>query len=239
MCGNGALKGRLRQEMGEKAMSQKSKYQKFEFGTINRQDILNAEYNPRILDTEAEKRLKKGLKEHGLVSGITWNRRTKRCVSGHQRLRILDSLERNQDYSLDVCIVDCDEKEEAALNVQLNNQSMMGDWDLEKLIGMSDDFDLDFVDDMGFSKLDVDTMFDGLFSDAYETPEREEVTTKIDELKAVREKSREQYKENAKLNYYTIIVFADEEEKRAFHKKINVPFSEEYITTSQLERLEK
>lgn len=220
-------------------MGERSKYQKGEMLTLKRSEIKGAEYNPRIIDKENQKRLKKGLKDHGLVSPITWNKRTGNIVSGHQRVSQLDALERNQDYELDVWCIDVPIEEEAKLNVILNNASVQGDWDLEKLIGMADDFDLDFVDDMGFSKLDVDTMFDGLFSDAYETPEREEVTTKIDELKAVREKSREQYKENAKLNYYTIIVFADEEEKRAFHKKISVPFSEEYITTSQLERLEQ
>lgn len=217
----------------------RSKFQRGEMVTLKRSEIKGAEYNPRIIDKENQKRLKKGLKDHGLVTPIVVNKRTMSIISGHMRTEQLDALERNQDYELDVWLVDCDPQEEAKLNVLLNNASLMGDWDLEKLIEMSDDFDIDFVDDMGFSKLDVDTMFDGLFSDAYETPEREEVTTKIDELKAVREKSREQYKENAKLNYYTIIVFADEEEKRAFHKKINVPFSEEYITTSQLERLEK
>lgn len=220
-------------------MNQKSKFQKFEFATINRSDIKNADYNPRIMDKEAKKRLRKNLKENGLVSAITWNKRSGHICGGHMRLEQLDALERNKDYSLDVCVVDVDSKTEAKLNVILNNPSMQGDWDLDKLVEMADDFDIDFIDDMGFSKLDVDTMFDGLFSDAYETPEREEVTTKIDEIKAVREKSREQYKENAKLNYYTIIVFADEEEKRAFHKKISVPYSEEYLTTEQVLRLEK
>jgi hypothetical protein len=54
----------------------KSKFQKFEFGTINRSEIKNAEYNPRIMDKESKKRLKKNLQENGLVSAITWNKRT-------------------------------------------------------------------------------------------------------------------------------------------------------------------
>lgn len=38
-----------------------SKYQKFRVETISRADIKNAAYNPRIMDKEAKKRLKKGL----------------------------------------------------------------------------------------------------------------------------------------------------------------------------------
>ncbi len=85
-----------------------SKYQKFTVETINRADIKNAAYNPRIMDKEAKKRLKKGLQQHGLVSAITWNKRTGNLVGGHQRLEQLDALEKNKNYSLDVCVIDVD-----------------------------------------------------------------------------------------------------------------------------------
>lgn len=214
-----------------------SKYQKFTIQKINRADIKNAEYNPRIMDKEAKKRLKAGLKKHGLVSTLTWNKRTGNLVGGHQRLEQLDALEKNKDYSLDVCVIDVDEAEEATLNVHLNNPSMQGDWDLNKLMFMADDFGIDFVEDMGFTKLDVDTMFDGIFSDAYETPERELVEGRLDEIKAAREKSKEIYKDNAKLNYYAIVLFADEDEKREFFKEISVPFGEQYLTLEQVRRV--
>lgn len=73
-----------------------SKYQKFKVETINRADIKNAAYNPRIMDKEAKKRLKKALQQHGLVSAITWNKRTGNLVGGHQRLEQLDALEKNK-----------------------------------------------------------------------------------------------------------------------------------------------
>ena len=69
-----------------------SKYQNFTFATINRADIKNAEYNPRVMDKEAKKRLKKNLQENGLVSAITWNKRTGNIVGGHQRIEQLDAL---------------------------------------------------------------------------------------------------------------------------------------------------
>lgn len=44
--------------------NKKSKYQKYTVETVNRKDIKNAEYNPRIIDKENEKKLKKALNTH-------------------------------------------------------------------------------------------------------------------------------------------------------------------------------
>ena len=220
-------------------MAEKSKYQKFTFETISRADIKNAEYNPRIMDKEAKKRLKKNLSENGLVSAITWNRRTGNIVGGHQRLEQLDALEKNKDYSLDVCVVDVDERQEAKLNVILNNPSTQGDWDIEKLAFMTEEFEMSF-DEMGFSKLDVDFMFDGddRFTDLFETPEVEEVKTGLAEVKEARAASKARMEEKNNINFYSVIVFEDEEAKKEFYRKINVPISEEYLTADKVMRLE-
>ncbi len=215
-----------------------SKYQKFTIETIKREDIKNAEYNPRIMSKEAKKRLKDGLQKHGLVSTLTWNKRTGNLVGGHQRLEQLDSLERSKNYSLDVCVIDVDEKEEAILNVHLNNPSMQGDWDLEKLAEMNLDMNINF-DEMGFSKLDVDFMFDGddRFTDLFETPETDEIKTGLAEVKAARAASKERMEEKNNINWYSIIVFEDEQQKAAFYQMINTPLSEEYLTVDKLMRL--
>lgn len=217
-----------------------SKYQKFKVETINREDIKNADYNPRIMDKEAKKRLKEGLKRHGLVSAITWNRRTGNIVGGHQRLEQLDSLEKNKDYSLDVCVIDVDEQEEAILNVQLNNPSMQGEWDLDKLAGINLEMGVDFAD-MGFSKLDIDLMFDGddRFTELFETPEVDEVKKGLAEVKEARAKGKERMQEKNSINWYSVIVFEDEAAKAEFYKKINVPLSEEFLTADKILRLEK
>lgn len=224
---------------GLKSMAN-SKYQKFTIETIQREDIKNAEYNPRIMDKEAKKRLKEGLKKHGLVSTLTWNRRTGNLVGGHQRLEQLDSLEKSKDYSLDVCVIDVDEAEEAVLNVHLNNPSMQGEWDLDKLAQIAEDFDVNF-DDMGFSKLDVDFMFDGdeRFTEMFETPESEEVKKGLAEVKEARAAGQERLEERNNINWYSVIVFEDEEAKKEFYKKISVPLSEEYITADKIYRLER
>lgn len=216
-----------------------SKYQKFTIQTINRADIKNAEYNPRIMDKEAKKRLKAGLKKHGLVSTLTWNKRTGNLVGGHQRLEQLDALEKNKDYSLDVCVIDVDEAEEAVLNVQLNNPSMQGDWDLDKLALITEDFGVGF-EDMGFTPLDVDLMFDGdeRFTQMFETPEAEEVKQGLAEVKEARKQGKERLEERNNINFYSVIVFESEEAKKEFYKKINVPIYEEYLTADKIYRLQ-
>lgn len=216
-----------------------SKYQKFTIQTINRADIKNAEYNPRIMDKEAKKRLKAGLKKHGLVSTLTWNKRTGHLVGGHQRLEQLDALEKNKDYSLDVCVIDVDEAEEAVLNVQLNNPSMQGDWDLDKLALITEDYGVGF-EEMGFTPLDVDLMFDGdeRFTQMFETPEAEEVKQGLAEVKEARKQGKERLEERNNINFYSVIVFESEEAKKEFYKKINVPIYEEYLTADKIYRLQ-
>jgi ParB-like chromosome segregation protein Spo0J len=190
------------------------------------------------MDPESEKRLRKGIREYGLVAPITWNRRTGNVVGGHQRLKQLDALERSDDYDLTVAVIDVDEREEAKINVQLNNPSMQGDWDLDKLADMTQEFDLS-MEDMGFSKLDIDLMFDGddRFSELYDTPEVEETKEKIDEIRAERENSRERLKDANNINWYTVIVFEDEADRADFMRKISVPVTEQYVTREQVERL--
>lgn len=217
----------------------KSKYQNYDTETISRKQIKNAPYNPRIMDKEAAKRLKKAIQTHGLVSALTWNKRTGNLVGGHQRLSQLDALEKSDDYELTVCVVDVDEREEAALNVELNNPSMQGDWDLDKLAQLSEDFSLNLTSDLGFTETDVDMMFDGdeRFSNLYDTPEAVETKEKIDDVRNARKESVEALKERNNINFYAVIVFENEKDREDFFKSISVPKFEEYITADQVRRL--
>lgn len=215
-----------------------SKYQRFDVETISRRDIHNADYNPRQMTKAAEQALRKGLREHGLVSAITWNRRTGNIVGGHQRLKQLDALERSDDYELTVCVIDVDEREEAKLNVQLNNPSMQGEFDFDKLADMADQFDLDF-DDMGFTATDVDIMFDGddRFSNLFETEEVRDAKADISAVREARQHGREVMKEKNNINWYTVVVFESEDERDAFMRSISVPAYEQYVTAQQVERI--
>lgn len=215
-----------------------SKYQNFDTETIRRSQIHNAEYNPRIMDEDAKKRLRKSIRSSGLVSALTWNRRTGNLVGGHQRLQQLDALEKSADYELTVCVIDVDEREEARLNVQLNNPDSQGDWDLDRLAGLAEDFNLS-LEDMGFSENTAQFLFDGddRFTELFDTPEADAEKGKLRAIKEDRANMKERHKEEQAVNWYTVIVFANEKEREAFHKEIHVPLSEEYVTPEQIHRL--
>lgn len=217
----------------------KSKYQAYETETISRDQIKNAPYNPRIMDDGAKKRLKKNIARHGLVSALTWNKRTGNLVGGHQRLEQLDALEKSQDYELTVCVVDVDEREEAALNVQLNNPSMQGEWDLDKLAGISEEFDLDMSDDLGFTQTDIDFMFDGdeRFSQLFESEEGEKMRGDLEAVKAARKESAEKLKERNSIEWYVGIVFETKEDRDRFMREISIPVHEQYVTEEQIRRI--
>ena len=218
----------------------KSKFQSFDTETINRKDIKNAPYNPRIMDKEAKKRLRKSIRENGLVSALTWNKRTGNLVGGHQRIEQLDALEKSEDYELTVCVIDVDEREEAKLNVQLNNPSMQGDWDLDKLGMMAEEFDLDMTSDLGFTDLDVDLMFEGddRFSKLFDTQESENMRGELEKVKDARAQGVERLKEKNGIDWYTVVVFENEEDRDTFMKEISVPKYEQYVTADQVRRLE-
>ena len=219
----------------------KSKYQAYDTETISRDMIKNAPYNPRIMDEKAKKRLRKNIAKHGLVAALTWNRRTGNLVGGHQRLEQLDALEKTKDYDLTVCVVDVDEREEAALNVQLNNPSMQGEWDLDKLANMSEEFDLDLSEDLGFTESDIDFMFEGddRFSQLFETKEGENMRGDLEQVKAARKESAEKLKERNNINWFTVIVFESEADRNAFMKEISIPIHEQYVTEEQVRRIIK
>ena len=165
----------------------KTKHESYEIQEIARDKISLAKYNPRLIDGENRKALEKGLKEHGLVEPLIWNKRTGNLVSGHQRISILDKLERGTNYELTVAVIDVDEKQEAKINVQLNNKSMQGDFDTELLGNMALEFDIN-LSEMGFTDFDVNMMFaeDDRFAELFKDSKPVEATK--DEIKAVMKK---------------------------------------------------
>jgi len=133
-----------------------SKYERFEMATIDRAAIKGADYNPRVISTQARARLKKGLETNGLVQPLTWNKRTGNLVSGHQRLGILDQLEGSDTYSLTVAVVDLPIEQERKINVLLNNDASMGHWDERRLLDLFNaDESVDF-EAFGFSANQAD-----------------------------------------------------------------------------------
>lgn len=129
-------------------MEELSKYIKSKSVEIKRSAIRIADYNPRYITEEAKKTLKRGIKKFGLVGGIIVNKRTGfTMVSGHQRLAVMDELQKydaktkENDYLLRVDVIDVDEKSEKELNVLMNNPNAQGYWDDEKMRQLIPDID--------------------------------------------------------------------------------------------------
>ena len=121
-----------------------SKYIKSESVELNRSAIHLASYNPRKLSDESRKTLKRGIKKFGLVGGIVVNKRTGlTVVSGHQRLSVMDELQKfpDNDYRIRVDVIDVDEQQEKELNILMNNPNAQGQWDFDALARIVPDID--------------------------------------------------------------------------------------------------
>lgn len=132
-----------------------SKYIKSESVELNRSAIHFADYNPRKLSEESRKTLKRGIKKFGLVGGIVVNKRTGlTVVSGHQRLTVMDELQKfpENDYRLRVDVIDVDEKQEKELNILMNNPNAQGTWDFDALARLVPDID---YQDAGLTAADL------------------------------------------------------------------------------------
>lgn len=139
--------------MNIKSKSKLSRHQKFKPITVSRSKLKNAPYNPRGIDTHSRVKLKKSIEKHGLVETIVWNKRTGNVVGGHQRLAILDKLEKGKDYELVVAALDVSLADEKRINILLNNQNLAGDWDSVKLETVLDD--LGSIEGTGFDTVDL------------------------------------------------------------------------------------
>lgn len=225
-----------------------NKFEAFEIVTLHRSKIQKADYNPRRISESAQKKLKKFLRDNGLWQPLIVNKVTMNLVSGHQRLTIMDSLMRTEDYELTVSMVDVDEKTEVAGNIFMNNQSAMGEWDNTKLADIHDIFpDIDFVADLAFDESEVDF----ILGDSYQPKKTDEEKifsekveeSKIGKIKELEKKSDQKERERiasgdsyemSDIDYSLTFVFPNNHEKREFMKKINKKESEKYVKSTVL-----
>lgn len=219
-------------------MENLTKYQKFEAVRVWRHELVPHPKNPRTIAPEARRKLKKNIKSGGLLDTVIWNRATGYVVGGHQRLSILDELEKYDaetkagDYQIDVLAVNLAEADELAMLAFLNNPASQGDFDTDLLAALNLDFGVDFAD-MGFSKMDVDYLFDGdaRFSDLFiDDGEAKKTKGKLDEIKAHRKESTEKMKEGASADFYFVVVARDQAEKDEVLKRIGVPNYEQFVS---------
>lgn len=128
---------------------------------IQRSLINFANYNPRKITPEARKKLKANIKRVGILGGIVWNEETGNLVSGHQRVSVIDEVNRynaengENDYLLKVEVVHMTEKEEKEQNIFMNNRSVQGEFDSDMLKDMLADIDFDMA---GFDEFDLNML---------------------------------------------------------------------------------
>ena len=140
-----------------------NKFENFEIKVIDREEIHEADYNPRKITDSAFKKLKKWFSAEGKgqLAPLIVNKNTMTLVSGHQRLKVLDQLNRGKPYKLTVSMTDLDEKTEVEANIFMNNSSAMGEFDFEMLGDIHDMFpDISFTEDLGFDESELSIMFD-------------------------------------------------------------------------------
>jgi DNA modification methylase len=81
--------------------------------------------NPRDITTEALSGLRSSLERFGYIDLLIVNKRNMELVSGHQRLKILQS----EGIETVLCIiVDVDDLMQQTMNITLNNQAIAGYW---------------------------------------------------------------------------------------------------------------
>jgi len=164
-----------------------------------------------ISDT-ARRALKKNLSKIGLLAPIVWNRRTGNIVSGHQRIRQLDALEKTSDYTLRVAVVDLDEKQEKEQNIFMNNNQVMGDFDLPALETLMKDQSLD-VESMGFDLSDTYKLFG---TDALSDNQLVDVGNRLKEMRDCFESIKSKNTNRDSPDFYLIVIFKDYPDRLEF-----------------------
>lgn len=168
-----------------------NKIKQAEIKEIKRSQINFANYNPRRISLEAKKKLKANLKRVGLLGGIVWNETTGNLVSGHQRVSVMDEVNKYDsktginDYLIRVEAVQMDEKAEKEQNIFMNNRNVQGEFDENMLRDLIQDIDYsaaglnDFdLNMLGIGDMDFDVNCDKLWK---KEDVLDETTSKFDE----------------------------------------------------------
>jgi len=196
-----------------------SKYEGYTMATIKRSQIQNASYNPRKISKKNRDNLRKGLEAHKLVVPLTWNIRTGNLVSGHQRIKQLDEMEQTKDYELTVAQIDVDEKQEKEINILLNNQSAMGEFDIDLLSGLIEEIDYDLA---GFDDKSIDTLLGGFDPEMLNDDDLQKRADDYDEGIAHRKRMQKASQKTNNVDYYSCLVFKDESNRQEFFALLGI-----------------
>jgi hypothetical protein len=198
----------------------KNLYEKYDVIEVNRQELKNAPYNPRIISEKAKKALRRNLEKVGLVSPITWNKRTGNIVAGHQRIAALDSLMKTYNYNVKVAVVDLDEASEKEQNIFMNNPEAHGDFDIERLEELVKDNTLN-SENMGFDAADIYKVF-GTMSPNVAEEELTEMGNKLRKIQDTFQQILDKTEEDNDLDFYMVVVFKDWEARKEFTDRLGL-----------------
>lgn len=130
---------------------------------IKRSQINLNPINPKRHSDERIRLQKKNLQKVGFLGGIVWNEVTGNLVSGHQRISVIDEVNKynpdtkDNDYLIRVEVVHMDEKTEKEQNIFMNNRSVQGEFDSDMLKDMLDgiDYSLAGLNDFDLNMLGI------------------------------------------------------------------------------------
>ena len=165
-----------------------TKFQKSEQVTLKRSEIKNAPYNPRTISDEALTQLRKNMRRIGLLGGIVVNKRTMHIVSGHQRLKALDQLEKNEEYMIRVEMIDVDDATEKEQNIFMNSHTVQGEFDVEMLRILMPEID---YSNAGLSEMDLSII-------GIDIAPGEEIQIVTDELSEISKQEKKEHIKNLK-----------------------------------------
>lgn len=231
-----------------------NKYFKSESVILWRSEIKPSSYNPRKINDEARRQLKKSLKTYGVVGGIVVNKQTENTiVGGHQKVSVLDEIHKyneetkENDYQLRVEMIDVDEKTEKELNITLNNPNVGGDWDYDRLRELIPDIDYKNagLTDEDLSLIGIDFMFqteeENNLADALEeltAPTREERELKKEAVKEMKQQIREKAQEKVEnMESYVMVNFQNYKDKAEFMERFGFHSNDKFIQGEYLVKL--
>lgn len=152
---------------------------------VKRSEIRFHPRNPRTIDAEGKKALKRSMGNFGIIGGIVINKSNNNVlISGHQKVALMDEKQKydpdnpETDYLLRVVAVEFDEKKELEALTALNNPTIGGRYDWQKLAELIPDIDYKNagLTEEDLSMIGVDYLF--------QTEEENKIGTELDDLMA-------------------------------------------------------
>ncbi len=233
---------------------------------ILRSQIKFADYNPRVIDDEGKKQLKRSLKNFGVAGGIVINGSNgNTVVSGHQKIKILDEWAGYpaNDYRLKVEVASYSQKKEKEANIAFNNPNVGGKWDFDALARIVPDIDWKDagLTDADLNMIGVDYLLQteeensiadalsDMMSPVTEQKEADKAAKQLERAEKVAhmKEVKQQVKENAQkqaenMDAYVMLSFDTYEAKAAFCERFgydpNMKFIKGEVFDEQVERID-